>query len=65
MKQNGYEPDGPMTTSRTSVSPPARPPGKMFKMGLMLKRLNGILKAAGILLDGILEAAGGILLLFL
>ena len=68
MKQTGYVPDGPMTTSRTSASPPARPlspaPGKRFKIGLVLKRLHGILDVAGILLEGILEVAGGILLLF-
>ena len=65
MKQNGYEPDGPMTTSRTSASPPARPLsralGKMFKIGLVLKGLDGILEVVGIFLDGILEVAGGIL----
>ena len=48
----------PMTTSRTSASPPARPLSpaldKTFKIGLVLKGL-----------DGILEVAGGILLLFL
>ena len=47
-----------MTTSPTSASPPARPLSpaldKTFKIGLVLKGL-----------DGILEVAGGILLLFL
>jgi uncharacterized membrane protein len=44
-----------MTTSRTSARPLVRPlsPDKTFKIGLVLKGL-----------DGILEVAGGILLLF-
>ena len=57
-----------MTTPRTSASPPARPLSpaldKRSKIGLVLKRLHGILDVAGILLEGILEVAGGILLLF-
>jgi hypothetical protein len=57
-----------MTTSRTSASPPTRPLSpaldKTFKIGLVLKRLDGILDVVGILLEGILEVAGGILLLF-
>jgi hypothetical protein len=66
MKQTDMSRTARMTTSRTSASPPARPlsPDKTFKIGLVLKGLDGILEVVGILLDGILEVTGRILLLF-
>jgi hypothetical protein len=68
MKQTDTSRMARMSTSRTSASPPARPPSpapdRTSKIGLVLKGLHAILEAAGILLEGILQAAGGILPLF-
>jgi uncharacterized membrane protein len=68
MKQTDTSRMARMSTSRTSASPPARPLlsalDRTFKIGLVLKGLHAILEVAGILLEGILQAAGGILLLF-